>query len=195
MTENKYQNGDLKYALSFDKRGVFVKMEQVQYLEGSWLIPADGSTVFLEKFKDSSDIKELGYNTDINYFTLNEFKTDLVAHPYPCTAAECVGIFIEHEDNSAFACKIRDLFDDLCSKDSNYIVISDSELCKTVDKVSTKTPEEVEADKAKQERIEFDSALNDLKDAMALAMLNNDQETITELQREYKDLMSSTNIQ
>ena len=194
MSENQYHDGDLKYALAFDKRGNFVKMEQVQYLEGGWLIPADGSTVFLEKFKDTFDIKELGYDTENNYYTLNESKTDLVGNAYPVTAAACVGIFIEHEDNSDFACKMRELFDDLCSKDSNYRVISDTELCKTVEKVPEKTPGEVAAEKAEQDRVSFDETLKELKDAMALAMLNNDQETIKELQTEYQALMASTSV-
>ena len=189
-----YQNNELKYALNFDDHGHFVKMEQVQYLDGQWLLPSGGDTVFLEKYKDVSDLKDAGQDTEKNYFVLNESRTDIIARPYPTTASECVGIFVEHEDNCPFNCKMRELFDELTEKDPKYRVVTDETLCKTVERVPEKTQQELEAERVEESRKSFDEELKELKDSIALAMLSNNQVLIAELQEEYKALLATQQI-
>lgn len=179
---------NLKYALSFDEHGHFEKMEHVQIVNGLMLLPADGQTVFLEKYAEISNLSDAGIDLSANYVTLNAEKNDIVVNPYPKSAAECVGIFIKHDDNCTFNCKMRELFDELTAKDDNYQISQDESLCKTVIKKPAKTEAEIEADKSDAEIKQFDEQIKELKDSMALAMLSNDQELIKELQSEYATL-------
>ena len=126
------------------------------------------------------------------WYDLNDEKTAWKAVKKPTTAAECVGMFVEHEDQCSFAHECRQLFETLCAaSDGKYQVTRDDDLTLTVEAVPEKTEEETAAEIAEQALNDFDADLQSLKDRMVIAQLNGDTELITELQAEYKALMEA----
>lgn len=126
------------------------------------------------------------------WYDLNDEKTAWEAVKKPTTAAECVGMFVEHEDQCDYAHECRQLFETLCAaSDGKYQVTRDDDLTLTVEAVPEKTEEETAAEVAEQALNDFDADLQSLKDRMVIAQLNGDTELITELQAEYKALMEA----
>lgn len=124
------------------------------------------------------------------WYDLNDEKTEWKAVKKPTTAAECVGMFIEHEDQCDYSNECRKLFEDLCAaSDGKYQVTRDDNLTLTVEAVPEPTAEETAAEAAEQALTDFDADLQTLKDRMVIAQLNGDTELIAELQAEYKALM------
>lgn len=73
----------------------------------------------------------------------------------PTTAAECVGLSVKHEDNSAHAIELRELFKTLTDADSeHYQVSTDDAMTQTVKKIEVKTPTLDELKSAKAEEID-----------------------------------------
>lgn len=126
------------------------------------------------------------------WYDLNDEKTAWEAVKKPTTAAECVGMFVEHEDQCSYAHECRQLFETLCAaSDGKYQVTRDDDLTLTVEAIPEKTEAETAAEAAEQALNDFDADLQSLKDRMVIAQLNGDTELITELQAEYKALMEA----
>ena len=151
---------------------------QIELEEGAAIMMPSDCVLFAPEMKD-------GY-----WYDLNDEKTAWEAVKKPTTAAECVGMFIEHEDQCEYAHECRRLFEGLCAaSDGKYQVTRDDNLTLTVEAVPEPTAEETAAEAAEQALTDFDTELQALKDRMVIAQLNGDTELITELQAEYKALM------
>lgn len=151
---------------------------QIELEEGAAIMMPPDCVLFAPEMKD-------GY-----WYDLNDEKTAWEAVKKPTTAAECVGMFIEHEDQCDYSNECRKLFEDLCAaSDGKYQVTRDDDLTLTVEAVPEPTAEETAAEAAEQALTDFDTELQELKDRMVIAQLNGDTELITELQAEYKALM------
>ncbi len=108
----------------------------------------------------------------------------------PTTAAECVGLSVKHEDNSAHAVELKALFKALCEADSaHYRVATNGELMQTVEAVPEDTTAEKALDTAEASASTLDSQISELKEQMALAQLLGDADMISEIQASYKTLI------
>lgn len=151
---------------------------QIELSEGLALMMPSDCVLFAPEGKE-------GY-----WYDLNDEKTAWEAVKKPTTAAECVDMFIEHEDQCEYAHECRRLFEELCAaSDGKYQVTRDDNLTLTVEAVPEPTAEETAAEAAEQALTDFDADLQALKDRMVIAQLNGDTELIAELQAEYKALM------
>ena len=151
---------------------------QIELKEGAAIMMPPDCVLFAPEGKE-------GY-----WYDLNDEKTAWEAVKKPTTAAECVGMFIEHEDQCEYAHECRRLFEELCAaSDGKYQVTRDDNLTLTVEAVPEPTAEETAAEAAEQALTDFDADLQALKDRMVIAQLNGDTELIAELQAEYKALM------
>ena len=125
---------------------------------------------------------------------ISDDRTEWTAVKKPTSAAECVGLFVEHKDQCSYAHELRKLFEKLCEEsDGKYHVVRDEDLCQTVEPVPEPTEEETAAQVAEQELQDFDTQISELKDRMAIAQLCGNTELIANLQQEYADLMT-TNV-
>lgn len=128
---------------------------------------------------------------EANYYTIADDKKSWIGKPWPTTAQECVGIFLPHKDQCEWTVKMRKIFEDLTENSTEYRITRDEyDLSMTVEAIPPKTEEEEEYEQVEEELRQFDEAVASLKDRMSLAMLNSDQELITQLQEEYAQLMS-----
>ena len=109
-------------AYRYDKQGFYLGAELIQ--EG--LLPPD-VTLTAPTLKD-------GYWSQWSGKTWTQIKK-------PATAAECVGLSVKHEDNSAHAIELRELFKTLTDADSEHYQIStDDAMTQSVKKIEVKTP-------------------------------------------------------
>lgn len=110
----------------------------------------------------------------------------------PTTAAECVGMSVRHDDNTAHGLELKALFKTLAEADSaHYRVATDGELTQTVEAVPEDTAAEKSLGTAEASASSLDAQISDLKDQMALAQLIGDASMISEIQASYKSLMET----
>lgn len=127
---------NLVTAYRYDGQGFYIGAELVQ--EG--ILPPDDTTV-KPALKD-------GYWAKWNGKAWTKEKK-------PATAAECVGLSVRHEDNSAHAIELRELFKTLTDADSeHYQVSTDDAMTQTVKEIEVKTPTLDELKSAKAEEID-----------------------------------------
>lgn len=104
----------------------------------------------------------------------------------PTKAEDLLGQIVSHDTKTRHDIELRSLIQKLGRTEGYKIERGDALEWQIV-----KIPQEVyDAREIDAELSEFDSKLNDLKDRMATAMLQNDQETITTLRAEYQALMN-----
>lgn len=127
------------------------------------------------------------------WYQINDDKTAWTAIKKPTTAEECIGLFVEHEDQCHRSHELRKLFEDLCAASGGkYQVVRDEDdLCLTVEAVPEKTAEEIAADVAQDELNDFDSQLSAIKDRLLIAQLTGNTEQIETLKQEYQSLMEA----
>lgn len=110
----------------------------------------------------------------------------------PATAAECIGLSVRHDDNTAHGLELKALFKALCEADSaHYRVATNGELTQTVEAVPEDSAAEKALDTAEASASTLDAQISDLKDQMALAQLIGDTSMISEIQASYKSLMET----
>lgn len=178
-----YKVGQIIDAYRFDEHGHFFQVSGAQVVkkkDGTVgpALPPD-CVLFAPEGKD-------GF-----WYVISDDRTKWDAVKKPTTAVECVGMFIEHEDQCDYAHECRQLFEDLCAASGGtYQVVRDEDLTLTVEAVPEPTSEEVAANEAEQELRDFDSHLQDIKDRMVIAQLSGNTELVTQLQQEYSELMA-----
>lgn len=123
------------------------------------------------------------------FFTISDDKTEWIGTPWPTSAAECVGIFLNHHDHCDWTNHMRELFEEFTQDNEEYELHRDDDLTLTVVKKPAKTAEETAYEQAEQQLKDFDAQIESLKSRMSLAMLQNDQDTINALRLEYASLM------
>lgn len=180
-----YKKNELVPAYRFDEHGHFYQVSSAQVIKQKGelkpLCPQD-CVLFAPEMKD-------GY-----WYVISDDRTEWTAVKKPTSAAECVGLFVEHKDQCSYAHELRKLFEELCAaSDGKYHVVRDEDLCQTVEPVPEPTEEETAAQAAEQELQDFDTQISELKDRMAIAQLCGNTELIANLQQEYADLMA-TNV-
>lgn len=180
-----YKKNELVPAYRFDEHGHFYQVSSAQVIKQKGelkpLCPQD-CVLFAPEMKD-------GY-----WYVISDDRTEWTAVKKPTSAAECVGLFVEHKDQCSYAHELRKLFEKLCEEsDGRYHVVRDEDLCQTVEPVPEPTEEETAAQVAEQELQDFDTQISELKDRMTIAQLCGNTDLIAELQQEYADLMA-TNV-
>lgn len=171
---------NLQTVYAFDTAGHYTgeALAQMDPLDGGLLLP-DNCVTFAPANKSNC------------YYTISKDKTSWDEHKWPGDAASCVGIFIEHTDHCEWAEKMRKYFEELCDASTKYQIVRDeSDLCMTVEAIPEKTEEELASEEAEQALRDFDEALSSIKDRLALAQLNGDDEAVAALKAEYRALMS-----
>ena len=189
MSEVKETENQAKPAREFDPLVTVWRFDEHGYYDGEDMAQEleDGSLILAEDCVTVKPECKPGY-----WYEISDDKKSWKAIKKPTTAAECVGIYIEHEDQSNFSHECRSLFEELCAASGGtYQVVRDEDdLCLTVEAVPEPTAEEIAADEAEQELQDFDSQLQDIKDRMAIAQLSGNTELIAQLQQEYSELMA-----
>lgn len=186
MLEKIYTSDDVDDIVTvyqFDEHGHYIGtvLTQVAELEGGQygpLVPDDCVT-FAPPNDDDDDL----------FFTISDDKTEWIGTPWPTSAAECVGIFLNHHDHCDWTNHMRELFEEFTQDNEEYELHRDEDLTLTVIKTPDKTQEELEFEQAEAQLKEFDAQIESLKSRMSLAMLQNDQDTINQLRAEYAELM------
>lgn len=171
---------NLQTVYAFDPAGHYTgeALAQIDPLDGGLLLP-DNCVTFAPAGKSNC------------YYTISEDKTSWVEHAWPGDAASCVGIFIEHTDHCEWAEQMRKRFEELCDASTKYHIVRDEpDLTMTVEAIPEKTDEEKASETAEQELRDFDSELSALKDRMALAMLQGNDDQVAALKTEYAALMA-----
>lgn len=172
------QNG-LTTAYKYDKRGYYSAPVTIQVLDEQMLMPE----------RCISTAPEL---LDGYFYKINEAKDGWVAEAKPKNASECVGLLIEHEDNSERAVELKRLMQELCDADAEHFkVVRGEDLSWAVEKIPEKTEQELELEALQNSVNERDELLNSLKELMTLAMLANDAETIATLQATYNEILAT----
>lgn len=106
--------------------------------------------------------------------------------PKPQTAADLVGIVIPHTTQTPHDQEMRKLIQQLGEGADGYRIARGEDLSWCIEEIPQ---EEIDAQEITAELSDFDMKISALKDRMATAMLQGDQETVTALQAEYKSLM------
>lgn len=172
---------NLQTVYAFDTAGHYTgeALAQMDPLDGGLLLP-DNCVTFAPEGKSNC------------YYTISEDKNSWVEHTWPGDASACVGIFIEHTDHCQWAEDMRKRFEELCEASTRYQIVRDeSDLCMTVEAIPEKTEEELASEEAEQALRDFDEALSSIKDRLALALLNGDDEAVAALKAEYQALMET----
>lgn len=171
---------ELKIVYKFDEYGYYVGESLAQYdpIDGGLLLPEDCVEVAPVKTYENS------------YFVISEDRTGWQECPYPNSAEELVGIFIPHEVHCEYAETIRRLMKEFTENNPDYQIVRDeTDLTLTVEKIE-KTNEETEYEEFQTKVTEFQETLSSLKDDMMIALLSDNQDAITKLKEEYKELIS-----
>lgn len=171
---------NLQTVYAFDTAGHYTgeALAQIDPLDGGLLLP-DNCVTFAPANKSNC------------YYTINENKTAWEEHTWPGDASACVGIFIEHTDHCQWAEEMRKRFEELCEASTRYQIVRDeSDLCMTVEAIPEKTEEELASEGAEQALRDFDDELSALKDRLALAMLQGNDDQVAALKTEYAALMA-----
>lgn len=175
----EYKGNELLTVYGFDQAGHFSGevLAQVDPIEKKLLVPAN--------------CVEFAPGNESNYYyTINADKTAWEAHKWPGSAAECVGIFIEHTDHCAWAEEMRKRMEELCEASTKYHVVRDeADLCMTVEAIPEKTEEEQAAEEAQAQLDAFDAQVAALKDRLAIAQLSGNSELVSSLQEQYQSLI------
>lgn len=125
-------------------------------------------------------------DVEINFYKWDGEKW--VAEKKPICAADLVGIVVPHETQTAHDQEMRALIQKFASEDGYRIRDRSKDLSWEIEKIPQ---EEIEAQAIDVELSAFDSRVATLKDRLATAMLQGDDETVASLKAEYANLMGA----
>lgn len=111
-----------------------------------------------------------------------------VAVPKPTKIDDLLGIVVSHKSDTLHDIEMRQLIQDLAEGVEGYRIVrgEGDDMTWSVEKISK---EEIEAQIMEAELSDFDSQVNALKDRMAVAMLQGNDEQVAALRAEYQTLM------
>lgn len=114
--------------------------------------------------------------------------TEWVEEAKPTTAAECAALGpVSHQSTTARCNELRKLFEELTKGSEEYRI----ERGENLEWIVVKIPEEEKEAQAAEAAIsDFDSQTNALKDRLATAILQGDEEQLASLKAEYQALMT-----
>lgn len=106
----------------------------------------------------------------------------------PTTAAECVAVgVISHASQTARSHELRRLFEELTKGSEDFRLARGEDLSWYVEEIPQ---EEKDVQEAEAAISDFDSQTNALKDRLATAILQGDEEQLASLKAEYRALMT-----
>ena len=111
-----------------------------------------------------------------------------VAEAKPKTIDDLLGIVVSHKSKTLHDEEMRQLIQDLAEGVEGYRIVrgEGDDMTWMVEKIPV---EEIEAQAMEAELSDFDSQVSALKDRMAVAMLQGDEEKVAALRAEYQSLM------
>lgn len=183
-TKNEHQENEIQEVYQWDEHGHYTGPVSAQYGRNE-----EGQIVLLMPPRSTTivPVQKEGY-----WLNIKSDKSGWEYEKIPTNAAECLGIYVKHEDQCDRAHELRKLFEKLCEEsEGKYRVSRDEDLTQFVEKVPEKTPEELEHEQAEEELHQFDEEVASLKDRMAIATLTGDEELISQLRQEYNQLITT----
>lgn len=158
----------------YDEAGYFEGDCLFQVMEG--VFPPNRTTQ--TALPDDADLEK-------NFYKLDGSKW--VAVPKPTKVEDLLGIVVSHKSQTAHDEEMRQLIQKLGTAEGYRIVRGEGDdMTWSVEKILA---EEIEAQIMEAELSDFDSKVNALKDRMAVAMLQGDDEQVAALRAEYTALM------
>mgnify|MGYP005928371447 FL=1 len=114
--------------------------------------------------------------------------TEWVEEAKPTTAAECAALGpVSHQSTTSRCNELRKLYEELTRGSEEFRL----ERGENLEWIVVKIPEEEKEAQAAEAAIsDFDSQTNALKDRLATAILQGDEEQLASLKAEYQDLMT-----
>lgn len=155
----------------FDDAGYYRGTRDHQVVEGVFL-PPNSTKVALP---EGADLQANFYQWDGSAW---------LAEKKPTSAEELVGVVVSHKSQTAHDQEMRALIQKYGSEEG-YRIKRGDELEWIIEKIPQ---EEIEAQAIDAELSEFDAQVANLKDRLATAMLQGDDETVDSLKAEYSVL-------
>lgn len=162
---------EVKILLQYDEAGYYAGQCVFQVLEG--VFPPDRTTDVA--LPDNAD-----FGTNFYKFEGEKW----VAEKKPTCAAELVGVVVSHKSQTAHDQEMRTLIQKYGSEEG-YRIKRGDELEWIIEKIPQ---EELEAQAIDAELSAFDAQVASLKDRLATAMLQGDDETVAALKAEFAAL-------
>lgn len=165
---------EVKILLQYDEAGYYAGQCVFQVVEGVY--PPDRTTDVA--IPDNADF-------ETNFYKFDGEKW--VAEKKPTCAADLVGVAVSHQSQTAHDQEMRQLVQKYGQEDGYRIKRGDN-----LEWIVEKIPqEELDAQAIDAELADFDRQVASLKDRMATAMLQGDDEMAAELKAEYATLMGA----
>lgn len=163
---------DLYY---YDEDGYFEGDCLFQVMEG--VFPPDRTTQ--TALPEDADLENNFYKWDGSQW---------VAEAKPKTIDDLLGIVVSHKSQTLHDEEMRRLIQDLAEGVEGYRIVrgEGEDMTWSVQKIAI---EEIEAQMLEAELSNFDAKVNSLKDRMAVAMLQGNDEQVAALRAEYQSLM------
>lgn len=159
----------------FDEAGYYEGDCLFQVMEG--VFPPDRTTQ--TALPDDADREKNFYKWDGDKW---------VVEPKPTKIDDLIGIVVSHKSDTLHDIEMRQLIQDLAEGVEGYRIVrgEGEDMTWMVEKIPA---EETEAQAMEAELSDFDSQVSALKDRMAVAMLQGDDEAVAALRAEYNALM------
>lgn len=159
----------------FDEAGYYEGDCLFQVMEG--VFPPDRTTQ--TALPDDADREKNFYKWD---------GAKWVVEPKPTKIDDLIGIVVSHKSDTLHDIEMRQLIQDLAEGVEGYRIVrgTGEDMTWMVEKIPA---EEIEAQAMEAELSDFDSQVSALKDRMAVAMLQGDDEAVAALRAEYNALM------
>lgn len=159
----------------FDEAGYYEGDCLFQVMEG--VFPPDRTTQ--TALPDDADREKNFYKWD---------GAKWVVEPKPTKIDDLIGIVVSHKSDTLHDIEMRQLIQDLAEGVEGYRIVrgEGEDMTWAVEKIPA---EEIEAQAMEAELSDFDSQVSALKDRMAVAMLQGDDEQVAALRAEYTALM------
>lgn len=150
-----------------------------------WSLQGVGEGMGLADFVVETPLPE-GIDLTKNYVRWTG--SEWVVEPKPTTPAECVALGpVSHQSTTARCNELRKLYEELTKGSEDYRL----ERGENLEWIVVKIPqEEKDAQQAEAAISDFDSQTAALKDRLATAMLQDDEQQVASLKAEYKALMN-----
>ena len=165
----------MKILFKYDKDGYYSGQCFFQDLEG--VFPPSNTTEV--PLSEGADLEGNFFKWDGNAW---------VAEAKPSCASDLVGTVISHESQTDHDIEMRELIQKFGSEGGYRLRDRSADLSWEVELIPQ---EEIDLNAISQELSEFDSQVASLKDRMATAMLQGDEEQIASLKAEYQTLMGA----
>lgn len=160
---------------TYDEAGYFEGPILFQVMEG--VFPPDRTTK--TPLPEGADLEKNFYRWDGSKW---------VTEAKPTKIDDLLGIVVSHKSKTMHDEEMRRLIQELAEGVEGYRIVrgEGDDMTWSVEKILA---EEIEAQIMEAELSEFDSKVNALKDRMAVAMLQGDDEQVAALRAEYQSLM------